>query len=297
MSAAQRSFFAHTRAEEASADQSALRTMVTAGIDPRAMLEVLDLFRGQEALSAGRQDPYVRSHPLSRDRYRNVEAFLATQAPGAEPPAASLYWYARLTGKLSAFLRAPSWTLNRVDRGDTGEIATLRRAIAYHRTPDADRALSEVGRLLQMRPNDPFYQELHGQILFESRRYDAAIAAYARAAELAPNEALILAGYGRALLAPDSATLNARALEVLTRAQARDPFDPRMLRDLGLAHARAGQPGLAAAVTAERYAILGRMDDAEALANRAIALLPQGSPGWIRAQDVLRVAEAAQRRR
>jgi predicted Zn-dependent protease len=39
-----------------------------------------------------------------------------------------------------------------------------------------------------MRPGDPFYQELQGQILFESRRFDAAVAAYGRAVELAPNE-------------------------------------------------------------------------------------------------------------
>jgi predicted Zn-dependent protease len=84
-SAAQRSLLAHTRAEEASADQSALRYMVSAGIDPTAMLEVLDLFRGQEALSVGRQDPYVRSHPLTRDRIRTVQAFLATQGAGPEP--------------------------------------------------------------------------------------------------------------------------------------------------------------------------------------------------------------------
>lgn len=297
MSAAQRSFFAHTRAEEASADQSALRYMVSTGIDPAAMLEVLDLFRGQEALSVTRQDAYVRSHPLTRDRYRTVQAFLSTQAPAPGPSDTSRYWYARLNAKLSAFLRAPSWTLRRVDRGDTGEIATLRRAIAYHRQPNTERALREVGRLLQMRPNDPFYQELQGQILYESRRFDTAIRAYGRAVDLAPREPLILAGYGRALLAPDTSEYNARALDVLARAQARDPFDPRMLRDLALAHARAGQPGLAAMVTAERYAVLGRMDDAEALAERAAALLPQGSPGWIRAQDVLRVAEAAQRRR
>jgi len=297
MSSAQRSLLAHTRAEEASADQSALRYMVSAGIDPEAMLEVLDLFRGQEALSVGRQDPYVRSHPLTRDRYRTVQAFLAVQGAGPEPSAASAYWYARLNAKLSAFLRNPSWTLRRVDRNDTGEIATLSRAIAHHRTPDVDRALAEVGRLLQMRPGDPFYQELQGQILFESRRFDAAIATYGRAVELAPREPLILAGYGRALLAPDSAASNARALDVLTRAQARDPFDPRMLRDLALAHARAGQPGMAATVTAERYAVMGRMEDAATLATRAVGLLPQGSPGWIRAQDVLRVAEAAQRRR
>lgn len=297
MSSAQRSFLAHTRAEESSADQSALRYMVSAGLDPTAMLEVLDLFRGQEALSVGRQDPYVRSHPLTRDRYRTVQAFVSTQGAGPEPSTANAYWYARLNAKLSAFLRNPSWTLRRVDRNDGSEIATLRRAIAYHRMPDTDRALAEVGRLLQMRPTDPFYQELQGQILYESRRFDAAIAAYGRAVDLAPREALILAGYGRALLAPDRADTNARALDILTRAQSRDPFDPRMMRDLALAYARAGQPGMAATVTAERYAVLRRMEDAEALANRAIALLPQGSPGWLRAQDVLRVAEAAQRRR
>jgi hypothetical protein len=89
------------------------------------MLEVLDLFRGQEALSVGRQDPYVRSHPLTRDRYRTVQAFLATQGAGPEPSVASAYWYARLNAKLSAFLRNPSWTLRRIDRNDTGEIATL----------------------------------------------------------------------------------------------------------------------------------------------------------------------------
>ncbi len=296
-SAAQRGFFAHTRSEEASADQSALRYMVAAGIDPRAMAEVLDLFHGQEALSSARQDPYVRTHPLTRDRARVVEAFVSSQPRGAEPSAASRYWYARLSTKMSAFLRAPSWTLRRIDRNDTGEIATLARAIAHHREPDAGRALAEVNRLLQMRPGDPFYQELQGQILFESRRFDAAIAGYARAVELAPREPLILAGYGRALLAPDTPALNTRALDVLTRAQAADPFDPRMLRDLSLAHARAGQPGLAAVVAAERYAVLGRMEDAEALAERAAGLLPQGSPGWIRAQDVIRVAEAAERRR
>jgi predicted Zn-dependent protease len=93
--------------------------MVSAGIDPTAMLEVLDLFRGQEALSVGRQDPYVRSHPLTRDRYRTVQAFLATQGAGPEPSVASAYWYARLNAKLSAFLRNPSWTLRRIDRNDT----------------------------------------------------------------------------------------------------------------------------------------------------------------------------------
>lgn len=295
-SAAERNFLAHTRAEEASADQAGLRYMVQSGIDPAPMLEVLELFRGQEALSVGRQDPYVRTHPLTRDRLRAVEAFIngrSGAAAGAESSAEARYWFARTTGKLSAFLRAPGWTLRRVGRNDGGEIATLRRAIAYHQGAQTDRALAEAGRLLRMRPDDPYYQELQGQILFESRSYPQAVRAYARAVQLAPREALILAGYGRALLAADTASGNAQARDVLERAYARDPFDPSMLRNLALAYARTGNNGMASVVTAERYAVLGRLEDAEIHATRASGLLPTGSSGWLRAQDVLQAARIA----
>ena len=148
-----------------------------------------------------------------------------------------------------------------------------------------------------MRPDDPYYHELRGQILYEARRYGNAVAAYAQAVELAPREPLIMAAYGRALLALESAASNSQALEVLSRARARDPFNPRLLRDLALAHARLGQNGLASAATAERYALIGRFEDARIHATRASGLLPQGSPGWLRAQDVLSVAETALNRR
>ncbi|MEM9756544.1 MAG: peptidase M48, partial [Pseudomonadota bacterium] len=133
------------------------------------------------------------------------------------------------------------------------------------------------------------------QILFESRRFSEAVAAYARAADLAPREPLILAGYGRALLATDTAGNNARALDVLEQAYARDPADPRMLRDLALAYARAENTGMASVVTAERYALIGQLETAAVHAERAVGLLPEGAPGWLRAMDVLRAAEIAER--
>ena len=70
-SLAQRIFFKHTRAEEASADQSGVRFLRRAGISTKGMLDVFEIFRGQELLAETRQDPYTRSHPLSRDRIRS----------------------------------------------------------------------------------------------------------------------------------------------------------------------------------------------------------------------------------
>ncbi|WP_212524580.1 M48 family metalloprotease [Actibacterium sp. MT2.3-13A] len=295
-SSAQRVFFSHSRAEEASADQAGIRYMARAGVDPQAMVEVLDIFRGQEALQPGRQDPYVRTHPLSADRLRAMKGYAAAYGGEARDDPQADYWFARARGKLGAFLQNSGYTLRKVGKTDKSDVAVMRRAIAYHRRPDTEAAVAEVNRLVAMRPNDPYYQELKGQILLESRRFPAAVSAYGRAVDMAPREPLILAGYGRALLALESADGNSRALAALEKARARDPYDPRMLRDLAVAWARAGNNGMASLATAERYALMGRLKDAGTHATRASDLLPHGSAGWLRAQDVLRTAEAAAKR-
>ncbi|MEO0485722.1 MAG: M48 family metalloprotease [Pseudomonadota bacterium] len=289
---AQRTFFAHTRAEEAAADQSSVRYLREAGIDPVGALEIMDLFRGQEALSAGRQDPYMRTHPLTADRYRALQALVgANRQPSRD--AQANYWFARAKGVLTAFRRAPSWTLRRAT--GTSDVDVMRRAVAYHRDLDRDRAIDTAAQLVRMRPNDPYYRDLQGQILLENRQVAEAVRAYGRAVELAPNDALILGALGRALLAQNTASSNARALEVLERARGRDGQDVRILRDLGLAHSRAGNDGMAALAGAERLALRGRIADAAVLAKRARGLLPNGSAGWQRAQDIIRTAELASR--
>ncbi len=289
---ARRVFLGHTRAEEASADQSALRYLSARNIDPNAMADVLDYFRGQELLSVGRQDPYVRSHPLSRDRIRAVRGYAAAYASNARPDPTANYWFARARAKLDAFVGNPARSLRKAGK-DGSEIATLTRAIALHRIPKRKEAIAEIDRLIAMRPNDPFYHELRGQILLESGNFESAVNAYGRAVNLAPRDALILAGYGRALLALKTADGNRRALSALEQARSRDGTDPRLLRDLAVAYAKSGNNGMASLATAERYALLGKLETAGVHAKRAVDQLPRGSAGWNRAQDVLNAAKRA----
>ncbi|MBV0911680.1 M48 family metalloprotease [Anianabacter salinae] len=292
-SSASRVFLSHTRAEEASADQAAMRYMANRGIDVTAMSDVLDIFRGQEALSVGRQDPYVRSHPLTRDRMRAVDGFAAAYGGTARDDPNAQYWFGRTKAKLGAFLQSPGYTLRRIDRGDDSDLAILARAVAYHRTPDPQRAIAEIGKLIARRPNDPFLRDLQGQILLESRQTGAAVNAYRQAVALGGNDPQILAGLGRAYLAIGSRDADRAALQALESSFARDPYDPRMLRDLAVAYAKAGNNGMASVATAERYALTGRLDTAATHAQRAEGLLPQGSSGWNRALDVLNAAKQA----
>ena len=297
-SVAQRVFFKHTRAEEASADQSGVRFLRRAGIDTKGILDVFEIFRGQELLSDTRQDPYTRSHPLSRDRIRSLEGFVASNE-GVIPDKGAVksdadYWFIRLKGKITASTRSPKWTLGRISETRYKDVAFLREAIAHHRNSNTKRALQAIDAAIALRPDDPFLYDQRGQILIETRNFNSATNAYASAVNLAPNNSLLLAGYGRALLASENIS---KAKSVLEKSRSIDFRDGSMLRDLAVTYAKSKQPGMAALTTAERYALLGRMADAKIHSKRAVGILPHGSGPWQRAQDVLIVSERAAKKR
>ncbi len=291
-SIAQRRFLAFSRGQESAADQSGARYMARAGINPEAAIEVLNIFRGQEALSTSRQDAYAITHPLSSQRISDLRTYVAayqgrvtTQSPNID------YWYARSLAKFNSFIGSPKGVLRRLKRSDKGEIATLTRAIAYHRLPNKKKSLVAIRRLIFMRPNDPYYQELYGQILLENGNSSGAAAAYRKAVRIAPKDPQILAGLGRAQLAKNSGFSAKTALNTLKKSYARDPRNGRMLRDLGVAYAKTGNPGMASVATAERYALASNFKQAQIHAKRAVGLLPEGTTGWRKAADILAIAE------
>ncbi|MGR3615990.1 MAG: M48 family metalloprotease [Paracoccaceae bacterium] len=293
-SAASRSFLAHTRAEESSADRSAASYLVFADINPDALIRLHEAFAGQELLSLSRQDPYTRSHPLSRDRMRAAQTFVDANPSAASPDPATEYWFNRARGKISAFTRAPKWTLRRASSEENEELRLMREAIAFHRNSEFTTSLSKMNALLELRPDDPFYYDLLGQILMENRKWSEALSAYEKAVEQAPRNAMVLGGYGRALLANGQPK---QAVEAMEKARARDFRDARLLRDLAIGYSKTNQTGMAALVTAERYALSGRLSDAGIHARRAVALLPRGSAAWRRAEDVLIASEQAAKRK
>ena len=280
---ATRKFLSHSRAEESSADQSALGYMVRSGINPMGMVDTLDMFVGQENLIVGRQDPYVRSHPLTRDRMRSVETMAMAHDDLPSDPG-MVYWHARVVGKLSAFQRAPSWTLGRVKDSHSEDIKHMRSAIAHGRAGQINLAIQAIDRAIAQRPNDPFYQDLKAELYMRNRAFSQSARAYKKAHDMRPKDAIILAGYGRALLADGQFS---QALDILERARVRDFRNSALLRDLGVAYSKLGKNAMASLVTAERYALQGRIKDAKVHANRAAAGLPVGSPSWQRAQDVV----------
>lgn len=129
--------------------------------------------------------------------------------------------------------------------------------------------------------------DLRAELLMRARQFQASAQTYAKAASLAPSSPLILAGQGRALLASGNPKSAQRALE---KARSRDFKNVRLHQDLAVAYAKLGNNGMASLVTAESYALQGKLKDAKLHATRAQGLLQRGTPAWQRAQDVLSAA-------
>jgi predicted Zn-dependent protease len=287
-SAVQRGLLQYNRGEEAAADQAALDYLERAGIDPAGLQKVLQRFRGQEVFTIGNIDPFVLTHPLSTERMQLIDRHVAESARRdyrADPEIA--YWHGRMRAKLSGFLDDPVRVLDRLEGQPETEETLYAKAVALYRLPAVKEALAATDRLIALRPADPFYIELKGQILFETGHAAEAVPLYRQAVHLAPGETLLEAGLGRALLALNRPESDREALEVLQEARRRDPADAAALRDLATAHARAGEQGMASLATAERFALTGDTKSAMLHARRAAADLKEGTPGWLRAQDIL----------
>jgi predicted Zn-dependent protease len=290
-------FLAFSRTQEATADAAGAQYLSKAGISGRGSLDFFKRLQNLEFRYAVKQDDdqaYGRTHPLSGDRIQALrETYIVDPAWDTPSDPAIEARFARVKAKLVGFVAEPTRTLRLYPESNGSVTARYARAYAWHRSAYPDRALAEATALVAMAPNDPYFLELKGQILLESGRPQDAIAPLRRSVELSRAQPLIAALLGHALIATEDPALRAEAEEVLRTAVTIDNENPFAWYQLGVVYAAKGDQARAALATAERYHLQGRAAPL-ALQNAEMAMisLPEGSPDWIRAQDIALVSRA-----
>ncbi|HVO17334.1 MAG TPA: M48 family metalloprotease [Alphaproteobacteria bacterium] len=280
-------YLKYSRTQEQSADQFALTALDAERMSARGLLEFFQILENQEFLVTDRQDPYMRTHPLTQDRIEFVRNHVESSPyKDAKLPAIYDEVHQRMRAKLIGFIEAPSRTFQVYPLTDHSIPARYARAIAYHKAASTDKALAEVDSLIAERPKDPYFHELKGQILFEVGRPAESVVSYEKAVQLLPHDALIRTNLGQSLVALDTPQTDQKAIANLNEASRRDPDYPPTWRLLGIAYGRRGDMGMASLSLAENALRIGDIKSARAQAARAERLLPKGSPGWNRVQDI-----------
>ena len=288
----QASLLQYSRTQESSADQAALHLLDATGQSAAGLLAFLDILGDQEALLQESQDPYVRSHPLTRERLRTVRNHIAGSPHSArEDSPESLAAHRRMKAKLVGFLRSPGRALKAYPQRDQSVEGRYARAIAHYRIPQLATALAEINGLLAAHPDNPYFYELKGQMLFENGRGAAALAPYERAVALKPESGLLRLALARVQIAADDPALHAEAIRHLEVAVRDESRHPGVWHQLAIVYGRAGDLGMSALASAEEYLLRGRNDEARRQAERAQSRLAAGSPGWLKARDILSATE------
>ena len=192
-----------------------------------------------------------------------------------------------MRAKLYGFTERPDTVMRRYPPSDTSMPARYARAISTYRYGDLHDAVAQIDSLIASMPNDPYFYELKGQALLDGANPAAAIAPLQRAVELAPNPALIQILLAQALVATNNAKLADEAVPILRTALLKEPEESDAYTTLAMAYGRKND--LADADLASAQAAFARGDNTTAreLAERAKQRFPVGSPGWVRADDIV----------
>ncbi|MEL7215682.1 MAG: hypothetical protein AAGJ96_07100, partial [Pseudomonadota bacterium] len=204
----------------------------------------------------------------------------------AQPSEAIARGYRRIRAKLEGFIDHPADVISRT-RDDPSFEAKLARAIAFQRYPDPDASLDLLSELLRMSPQDPFLHELKGQFQIENGNLATGIEHYRTALSLRPQSPLIKAALGRALVADGTISSAEEAIRLFDAVTQEDSGVPGVLRARARAHATLGEDGLAALAMAQFHTARRSFAEANRFARSARENLPEGTPAWLRADDLV----------
>jgi predicted Zn-dependent protease len=283
-----RNLLSYQRQQEESADRAGVRYLNDTNQSPKGMYDTFKRMSEQLLFLARNADPYAQSHPMPAERVAALAEFARTSPYWDKKDDAALQLrHDLMRAKISGFMERPDTVLRRYPMSNDSLPARYARAIAGYKHGDLRNAIAQIDALLQVQPNNPYFHELRGQALLEGARPNEAIAPLRRALQLSNNAPLIAMMLGQALVASNNAAYSEEAIGILKTALAREPEAPIGYMQLAMAYGRKGNYAEADLASAQAAFLRGDMKTARDLASRAKTRFAVGSPGWVRADDIV----------
>jgi predicted Zn-dependent protease len=282
-------FLSFSRVQESTADQAGFRFLTGAGLSPVGLPSFLDKLSSQELLPVSQQSQFVRTHPLSRDRIESLQHKVDTSP--LRDKSFPLEWdsqYARVKAKLLGFT-SPQQVLYKYPSSDTSVPAQYARAISAYRLNQMQPALQKMDALIKVEPQNPYFHELKGQILYEFGKAAQSVGPYETALNLVPDSGLIRTALAQSLIesaGKNTEKLNA-AIDHLKRAEKDEPRSTTIKRLLATAYGRMGKEPEARVFLAEEALMRGNRKEAARMATITAKQLPADSPEMRRAKDII----------
>ena len=283
-----RTLISYVRQQEENADRAGVKFLTATGQSAKGMYETFRRFTNESLFAARDADPYLHSHPMPAERVAALEE-LARSSPywdKKDDPALQLR-HDMVRAKVSAFMERQDTVYRRYPPSNDSLPARYARAIATYLHGDLRSALAQIDGLIQVQPNNPYFYEVRGQALLEGGKPAEAIAPLRKALQLSNNAPLIEMLLGQALVATDNKAYSEEAIAILRSAVARETEAPLGYTQLAMAYGRKGDFAQADLASAQAAFLRGDNKTARELASRAKTRFAIGTPGWVKADDIV----------
>ncbi len=285
-----RGLLSERRAQESAADQAGLKYLNATKQSGKGMLATFERFQQQEYVSDQYQDPFVRSHPVATDRLNRLRELVngSPYVKQLDSPALQLR-HDLMRAKLSGYLERPSTTLNRYPLSDKSLPARYGRAIARFFQGGSgalEASLGEMDALIKENPNNAYFHETKGDLLMRSGKMKDSVPVMRQALKLAPDSPLIRVQLATAMQSADTPEAISESVELLRKSLIEDE-NPQAYRMLANAFYKQSKGPEADAMTAQAYFLEGDLKQSQIFAKRAQPKLRQGSPEWIKNDDII----------
>ena len=283
-----RSLISYVRQQEENADRAGVKFLTATAQSPKGMYETFKRFTNDSLFSAHGADPYLQSHPMPAERVAALEE-LARSSPYWEKKddAALQLRHDMVRAKISAFMERQDTVYRRYPMSNDSLPARYAHAITTYLHGDLRSALTQIDGLIQLQPNNPYFYELRGQALLEGGKPSEAIIPLRKAVVLSNNAPLIEMLLGQALVGTDNKAYTEEAIRILRAAVARETEAPLGYMQLAMAYGRKGDYAEADLASAQAAFLRGDNRTARELAARAKTRFAIGTPGWVKADDIV----------
>ena len=278
----------YSRSQESAADQAAIKYLEGIKKSSNGMLEVLYKFANQEALSSNRQSVRVRSHPISRDRIRSLEQKVnKSQFINERDNEKILFQYKMIQAKLDGFLNNPNDVIRKAKKDSSLIFNKYSLAVAYYRKALLKESLSALNEMINQYPNNPWFYELKGQVLYESGKIRESIIPYRKSLSISPNEPLLMVALATALNALENKSNAIEAISLLKKSLMHDQKNTQTWFQLAISYSRINDIGNAELASAERHFLTGNVKMASFHAKKSLKYNKNSSISKLRAQDIV----------
>lgn len=298
--AALRTVLSYQRNQEEQADRAAVKFLNATGQSAKGMYDTFKRMADQLMFTARHADPYAQSHPMPAERVSALTQIAKdSRFWDKKDPADLQLRHDMMRAKISGFMEPPATVMRRYPQHDTSLPARYARAISTYKHGNLQAAVQQIDTMIAQHPNNPYFYELKGQALMESGRAAEAVAPLRRAVQMVPNAPLIQIMLGQALVGTNNPANADEAVAMLRNSLAREPEAPAGYQQLAMAYGRKGDLAQADLASAQAAFYRGDIKTARELAARAKTRFPVGSPGWVKADDIVstKLPESAQTRR